>query len=194
MSRAAGAGRDTMAPEMGMTARISLTVAVAVMAATTLACAGPGEGEPEVTVANPVTTVPVTAAPERPPAAVQWITPVLAVEAIEPAMPFWQALGFEPINPNRVDGRLVYVAFARSGLEVQYQTFAQLERIMPGQTDTLRGGRSLVYLAVDDLDAVIERLGGAEIVIPRRQTEWGSDEIFVREPGGHVIGFAAFQR
>jgi uncharacterized glyoxalase superfamily protein PhnB len=50
----------------------------------------------------------------------------------------------------------------------------------------------MVYLAVDDLDAIIERLGGAEIVIPRRQTSWGADEIYVRDPAGHIIGFASF--
>jgi len=29
-------------------------------------------------------------------------------------------------------------------------------------------------------------------VVPRRTTFYGADEIFVRAPGGHTVGFAAF--
>lgn len=130
--------------------------------------------------------------PSRPAPAINRVTPILAVEAIEPVVPFWEALGFTAINPSRQDGHLVFVAFAKDGVEVHYQTLARIERDLPGARTTLAGASALVYVNVSDIDAVIERLGGTEIVIPRRQTAWGSDEIYVREPGGHVIGFAAF--
>jgi hypothetical protein len=32
-----------------------------------------------------------------------------------------------------------------------------------------------------------ERLGFAKVVVPRRQTFYGADEIGVREPGGNVV-------
>ena len=43
----------------------------------------------------------------------------------------------------------------------------------------------------DVLDAVIAGVGDAEVLVPRRQTFYGMDEIFVRPPCGTVVGFAA---
>ncbi len=47
---------------------------------------------------------------------------------------------------------------------------------------------------VDDIDAIEAAVtgAGAEIVVPRRTTFYGSTEIFVREPAGNVVGFARF--
>jgi hypothetical protein len=50
----------------------------------------------------------------------------------------------------------------------------------------------MLFCRMADLDAVIERLEGAEIAVPRRRTFYGADEIYVRTVGGHMIGFAAF--
>lgn len=33
---------------------------------------------------------------------------------------------------------------------------------------------------------------GFEVVVPRRSTFYGAEEVFVREPGGNVVGFAEF--
>jgi hypothetical protein len=38
--------------------------------------------------------------------------------------------------------------------------------------------------------AVERAVHGAEIVVPRRRTFYGTDEVGVREPGGHAIIFA----
>jgi hypothetical protein len=35
-------------------------------------------------------------------------------------------------------------------------------------------------------------LEGAPVVKPRHQTFYGSTEIYVKEPGGNTVGFAAF--
>jgi uncharacterized glyoxalase superfamily protein PhnB len=120
------------------------------------------------------------------------LTPVLAVEEIEPAVPFWEALGFSAVNQNRAGGKLIFVALAKDGYQIHYQTVARIDRDIPGVAELLSGSTSMLYLAVDDIDAVIEALGDAEVVIPRRQTRWGADEIYVKEPGGHLIGFAEF--
>ena len=52
-------------------------------------------------------------------------------------------------------------------------------------------GPAVVYLEVDDLDAIERSLGDAPRVVPRRKTSYGADEIWVREPGGHIVGLAA---
>src|SRR3712207_6985738 len=45
-------------------------------------------------------------------------------------------------------------------------------------------GGAMLYLQVDDLDAVERALQGIEPVTPRRKTFYGADELVVREPGG----------
>jgi uncharacterized glyoxalase superfamily protein PhnB len=166
------------------------TLTLGLVAGATLACAGPGEqarsaGE---SAAGGATPGQVT----RPPATIERMTPILTVESIEPVVAFWEALDFVALSPSYVDGRLIFSAFSKDGYDVHYQTLEQVAQNIPAATEMLGGSTSLVYVRVNDLDAIVERLGDAEIAIPRRQTAWGSDEIYVREPGGHIIGFAAF--
>lgn len=162
-----------------------------VLAGGLAACAGPGE-EPAPPRTAAGAPPPAAGVVTRSPAAVERVTPVLAVESIDAVVPFWEALGFQAINPAHIDGRLVYMAFAKDGLEIHYQTAGLIERSIAGGGGQLAGSTSFVYIAVDDLDAVIERLGATEVVVPRRRTEWGADEIYVREPGGHIVAFASF--
>jgi len=53
------------------------------------------------------------------------------------------------------------------------------------------GGRSIVlFIHVDDLDAVEKATAGAPVIKARHKTFYGSEEIYVREPGGNTVGFA----
>jgi len=142
--------------------------------------------------AAPPAAVPAAAEPSAPLAVVQRLTPVLAVESIEPSVPFWEALGFTATNPSYTDGELIFMEFVKDGFQVHYQTLERIESNTPAAAESLRRGAAMVYVTVDQLDGIVERLGEAEVVIPRQRTAWGSDEIYVREPGGHIIGFAAF--
>jgi len=144
-----------------------------------------------ISLASVATTMP--AAPPQG-ATLERLSPILVVDSIEPVVPFWEALGFSAENPNRVDGKLVFIAFSKEGYSIHYQTLVRIERDIPGAAEMLAGNTSLLYLAVDDLDAVIAALGDAEVVIQRRTTRWGADEIYVKEPGGNLIGFAKFGR
>lgn len=49
---------------------------------------------------------------------------------------------------------------------------------------------SFLYLEVDDLDAVVPKLAGAPVIVSRRKTFYGADELGVREPGGNVVLFS----
>ncbi len=134
--------------------------------------------------------------PAAPPqgATLERLTPILVVDSIELTVPFWEALGFRATSPARVDGKLTFIAFVKEGYSIHYQTLAFIEENIPGATEMLSGNTTLLYLAFDDLDTVIAALGDAEVVIPRRKTPWGADEIYVKEPGGNIIGFAKFGR
>lgn len=119
------------------------------------------------------------------------LTPILYVEEIEPALRFWTDLGFDKTTEVMEGDRLGFVILAQGTTEVMYQTRDSVLGDVPALADTPIAS-AFLYLHVDDLDAIIEKLGDAPVVVPRRQTDYGADEIFVREPGGNIVGFAAF--
>ncbi len=102
---------------------------------------------------------------------------------------FWDRLGFERTAEVPHEGKCGFVILEKDGLEVMYQTRASVEADVPAMGGTPMGG-SILFMEVDDLEGILAAIEGEEIVVPRRQTFYGADEIFVREPGGHVVGFA----
>ena len=155
--------------------RWSLTLKVALIAGAALTCFVPAAAQPQAGLLR--------------------LTPLLSVDEIEPVIPFWEALGWEWLDPLEIDGRLAFIAFRKDGRDIHYQTVSYIETRIPGAGSMLSGSTALLYLTVDDLDLVIRALDAeTEVVIPRRRTPWGADEIYVKEPGGHLIGFAQFGR
>jgi hypothetical protein len=71
-----------------------------------------------------------------------------------------------------------------------YQTRASVEADLPGTAKELDGKSVVLFIAVDDINAAASALTGAPIVKAKHETFYGSTEIYVREPGGHIVGFA----
>lgn len=118
------------------------------------------------------------------------LTPILLVEVIEPCLPFWtERLGFEKTAEVPEGERLGFVILAKDGLELMIQSRESAQKDL--QVAALAPGGAL-FFEIADLDALIRALAGAEVVVPRRTTFYGSEEIWVREPGGNLIGFAQF--
>lgn len=120
---------------------------------------------------------------------VKRISPILFVDEIEPVLLFWDRLGFEKTAEVPHEGRCGFVILEKDGLEVMYQTRASVADDVPAMRRTPMGG-TILYMEVDDIEHVLMAMEGEEVVVPRRKTFYGADEIFVREPGGHVVGFA----
>ena len=120
------------------------------------------------------------------------LTPLLIVEAIEPCLPFWiDRLGFTKTVEVPEGDRLGFVILVRDGLEVMYQTRDSVRGDIPPLADTPSKG-SMLYIEVDDLDAIETAMIGIAPVIPRRTTFYGAQEIIVREPAGNVVAFAQY--
>ncbi len=120
------------------------------------------------------------------------LTPVLVVDDVEPCLAFWTGgLGLAPVHKvPGPDGKLMFASVERDGVEVMYQSRASVLDDHPAMSAEL-GGRSIVlFIQVDDLDAVEKAVAGAPVVKPRHTTFYGSTEIYVREPGGNTVGFA----
>lgn len=122
------------------------------------------------------------------------LTPVLMVDAIEPCLTFWiDRLGFSKTVEVPDDDRLGFVILVRDGVEIMYQTRSSVRGDVPALADVPMGG-SMLYLDVDDLDGIEKALKGINLVIPRRTTFYGAQEIIVREPGGNSVAFAEYAR
>ena len=120
----------------------------------------------------------------------QSLTPVLIVEAIEPVLSFWRdRLGFAVLAEVPHAGALGFVMLGREGAMVMYQSRASVAADVPAlAADTGRGVG--LFVQVSDIAAVERALEGVPLVLPRRRTFYGMDEIIVREPAGFVVTFA----
>ena len=127
----------------------------------------------------------------------QTLAPVLIVDAVEPCVDFWATnLGFAKENAvPGPDGKLIFASVKKDSVEIMYQTRASVVAETPDQAKDLEGHSVALFLTVAsiaDLDAAEQALTNAPVVKARHKTFYGSTEFYVREPGGNVVGFAAF--
>jgi uncharacterized glyoxalase superfamily protein PhnB len=120
------------------------------------------------------------------------LTPVLIVDEVEPCLAFWtERLGFALENQvPGPDGKLVFGSVTDGAIEVMYQTRASVIADDPATAGELNGHSIALFCTVDDLDAVERAMEGAPVEKARHDTFYGSSELYVREPGGNVVGFA----
>ncbi|MEQ1858063.1 MAG: VOC family protein [Longimicrobiales bacterium] len=125
-------------------------------------------------------------------------TPILVVEAIEPCLPFWtDRLGFEVTVTVPHEDKLGFAILNNGEIELMYQSRASVDADLgeSGAPKSLGGelaqSTSTLFIEVARLDDVIAALDAVDMVVPRRQTFYGMDEIFVRAPCGTLVGFAA---
>lgn len=128
------------------------------------------------------------------PARLTHLAPVLVVDRVEPCVAFWvERFGFTAQHqvPGD-DGSIFFASVVKDGIEIMYQTRASVEAdaaTRPGHVD---GVSTVLYFTVPSLDDAERATAGAPVVKARHQTPYGSSEIYVREPGGHLVGFAQF--
>jgi hypothetical protein len=125
-------------------------------------------------------------------------TPIITVDAIEPCLPFWtDGLGFEVTATVPHEDAMGFAMLQNGAVELMYQSRASIDADLGASGapadlgSTLADGTATLFIEVENLDDVLAGLGSPEILVPRRQTFYGMDEVFVRAPCGTVIGFAA---
>ena len=132
----------------------------------------------------------MSATQQRAQSAMKKLTPVIMVDAIEPCLSFWERLGFQKTAEVPDGDRLGFVILLKDNVEVMYQTHESVEKDAAGLVPRTHGHGAALFIEVGDVESVASALDGMEIVVPRRKTFYGMDEIGVREPGGHVVMFA----
>ena len=125
---------------------------------------------------------------------VKKITPVLFVPDVEPCVKFWvERFGFEKTAEVPDGDKLAVVMLQKGNVELMYQSYASADKDV-GTTisQVVRKGPTFLYVEVDNLEQTINATKGAEVVMPKRQTFYGSTEIGIMDPAGHYVTFAEF--
>jgi len=113
------------------------------------------------------------------------------VDAIEPCLPLWtERLGWTKTAEVPDGDKLGFVILAKDGVELMYQTWASVQKDVGHAVDRATGTSVGLFIEVSDLDGVVKQLEGVPLVLPRRRTFYGMDEVGVAEAGGHTVVFA----
>jgi len=120
------------------------------------------------------------------------ITPILFVVAIEPSLEFWVGrLNFEKVAEVPEGNHLGFVILKKGDSEIMLQTRESMKKDVSAASQAMLSMTSCLYIEVDSFTDALERIKGAEVLVPQRDTFYGMREIYVREPEGQVVGFAA---
>ena len=125
---------------------------------------------------------------------VKKITPVLFVKELEPCVHFWMdRFGFQKIAEVPDGDKLAFAMLQKGNVELMYQSYASADKdVGTNISQAVRQGPTFLYVEVDSLDETIVAVKGVEVVMPKRQTFYGSTEIVIKDPAGHFITFAEF--
>jgi uncharacterized glyoxalase superfamily protein PhnB len=124
---------------------------------------------------------------------VKKITPVLFAESLEPCVKFWMdRLNFQKTVEVPDGNRLAFAILQKGNCEVMYQSYASADKDVAALSPVVRKGPTFLYVEIEDLEAIMAAVKGAEVVMPVRTTFYGAKEITIKDPAGQFITFAEF--
>jgi uncharacterized glyoxalase superfamily protein PhnB len=124
---------------------------------------------------------------------VKRITPILFVEEVEPCVKFWvDRFGFEKTAEVPDGNHLAFAMLQKGSAELMYQSYASADKDVAAISQQVRQGPTFLYVEVDNLDQTIAAIQSSEVVMPVRNTFYGSKEIGIQDPAGHYVTFAQF--
>ena len=121
-------------------------------------------------------------------------TPVLFVDEVEPTRDFFTRLGFTVLFDVPDGDHLGFVGLEKDGVQVMVETRGNRNEGDAIREITRNSRGSVVFIEVDNLDAVITALATEKAIVERHTTFYGADEISFMEPGGHIVTFAKIDR
>ncbi len=123
------------------------------------------------------------------------LSPILAVEAIEPLLPFWTGrLGFTLAAQVPHKGALGFVILQQGSVRVMLQTRASILEDVEAVHAILDPGTPILFFGVRSIGETREALEGwGPVLVPLRETWYGAREIWIQSPEGAVVGFAEFR-
>lgn len=121
-------------------------------------------------------------------------TPVLFVDRVEDTRDFFTRLGFEVLVEIPEDDRVGFSLLQKDDVQLMVETRGNASEPPALRALSRESRLAVVFVEVDDLEAVIGALGGAKIAVERHTTFYHADEITYEEPGGNLVTFAKMDR
>ena len=121
-------------------------------------------------------------------------TPVLFVDRVEPTRDFFVRAGFKPIVEVPAGDAVGFAIVDKDGVQVMVETRGNAAEPQAMQYLSRDSRRAVVFIEVDDLEAVIRALEGSTVAVGRHKTFYGADELTFEEPGGNLVTFAKIAR
>ena len=116
------------------------------------------------------------------------LTTLLVVDEIEPHLPTWQKLGYEVTVRVPDEGPLGFAILAGPAGELMLQTQRSLADDLPAVAK--KRPSHLLYGDVASLAKASSALAHARVLVPRRKTFYGADEIWFELADGNILGLA----
>jgi len=130
------------------------------------------------------------------------LTPNLLVTDIATSLAFWHGqLGFEiqatvPVDPaGPADGPVGFAMLKQGAAEIMLQDLESVRNDAPqvlGDGEVSMAGVNLFLEVEGPLDPWLLKLESCEVLVERRMTFYGADEIGVRTPDGATLILASF--
>jgi uncharacterized glyoxalase superfamily protein PhnB len=118
-------------------------------------------------------------------------TPIMIVDRIEPSLDFWmKRLGYKKTAEVPHGDELGFILLEKDGNQVMMQTRKSIADDTPAVLQYAKANTVVQYVDVDSLDDVLKCVEGMTLLIPPRETFYGTREIFLRDPAGYLVGFA----
>jgi len=119
-------------------------------------------------------------------------TPIFHVRSVEPSIKFWtERFGFKLTIEVPEGDHIGFAALENGSVELMYQTYQGMKtdpaNPLAGEVEK---GLSFIFIEVNDINSIIGKLKGAEMVQGLHETFYGSKEVIVKEPGGHFVIFS----
>jgi uncharacterized glyoxalase superfamily protein PhnB len=101
-------------------------------------------------------------------------------------------MGFQKTAEVPNGNKLAFAMLQKGNVELMYQSYASADKDVSAISHVVRKGPTFLYVEVDSLEQAIAAAKGSEIVMPVRTTFYGSKEIGIKDPAGHIVTFAEF--
>lgn len=117
--------------------------------------------------------------------------PTLIVDKVEPTMNFMiDRLGFKKAVDVPGESGLSFAMMVNESIEIHIQSRESAGKDIAYFRNSANPPSSFIYIDVEDVKAMYEKLKDADILLPIEKTFYGATHFFIREPGGHVFGFS----
>lgn len=118
------------------------------------------------------------------------VAPTLIVDKVEPTVEFMvNRVGFEKTAEVPGDDGLSFAMLVCGNVEIHVQSRKSTTDI-PYLEKSGMPPSSFLYIDVADVNSMYEKLRDADVLRPIEKTFYGATHFFIREPGGHVLGFS----